>query len=144
MNAGAFSAGCSSTGSSPLKAGASLGASSVAVSSPLNAGAFSAGCSSTGSSPLKAGASLGASSVAVSSPLNAGALVASSVFAFVAKIALLYAARASAPLNEASLLIGLVTTSVFCTSSFFTGFKTGASTALKLIGFIILSLPSTY
>ena len=137
MNAGAL--GVSSVSiSSPLNAGA-LGASSVATSSPLKAGAFVASSVAT-SSPLNAGAFV-ASSVATSSPLNAGAFVASFVSVSTVRKALLYAARAFAPLNDAAFSIGVVTVSVFG-ASVSTGLvnSTLPALALKLIGLIIMIL----
>ena len=129
LNAGAF-ASVSST-SSPLNAGAFTSVS--ATSSPLNAGAF-VSASST-SSPLNAGAFASASST--SSPLNAGAFA--SALSSAAKIALLYAANASAPLKLAAASTGAVTTSVFVSSDFVgASIKIGATPALKLIGLIII------
>ena len=105
-----------------MKAGA-LGASSVSTSSPLKAG------------------TLEASSVSTSSPLKAGALDSTSPST--AKKALLYAARAFAPLNDAAVSIGVVTVSVLG-ASVSTGLDDSIlpTPALKLIGLIIIFIPS--
>ena len=91
---------------------------------------------------MNAGA-LDVSSVSTSSPLNAGALGASSVVLSTAKNALLYAARAFAPLKDVAVSIGVVTVSVFG-ASVSTGFvnSTLLALALKLIGLIIILIPS--
>ena len=75
--------------------------------------------------------------------MKAGALEVSSVELSTAKKALLYAARAFAPLKGVAVSIGVVTVSVFG-ASVSTGLvnSTLPALALKLIGLIIILIPS--